>query len=271
VRTSLSIFARAVGIAACAVVSFGSAAWAAPDNATSPGQQIVVVSETPAGELLTPVIEGVGSARSYQFAAAVPEGGRLVPADPAVGDGPFATEVKVLNAGGKAIGGYEAPFARDANQKLVPSSYRINGDSLVQTVEIGPDTAFPVAVYLSGFERYESPSGMRLMSHFVGIPSNYIYNTNLKPTTLHDYCTVSPDWYRPVGAKNADFRGPCARHDLCYERPGNHKKACDDAFYNDLLHMCDHTYGKLNPVRYTCRVVAKEYHLGVIQFGDDDI
>ena len=44
---------------------------------------------------------------------------------------------------------------------------------------------------------------------FVAVPSRYVYDPS--KGSLHDYCTKSPDsWGR------ADFRGPCANHDLCY-------------------------------------------------------
>lgn len=58
----------------------------------------------------------------------------------------------------------------------------------------------------------------------ISIPGNYIYNTNLAPTGLHDFCSKSQDlWGEDAGYLNAtnrvaDFRGPCAQHDMCYER-----------------------------------------------------
>ncbi|MFE2291217.1 hypothetical protein [Streptomyces sp. NPDC059452] len=43
-----------------------------------------------------------------------------------------------------AIGTIDAPWAKDANGKDVPTSYKLNGSTLVQSVEINKDTAFPV-------------------------------------------------------------------------------------------------------------------------------
>ncbi|WP_432995247.1 phospholipase A2 [Dactylosporangium sp. CA-233914] len=105
-------------------------------------------------------------------------------------------------------------------------------------------------------------SGPFLPASFVSIPSNYVYNPSLG--NLHDYCTSSPDSFL-----SADFRGPCARHDLCYEAPGNHKSACDNALLADLNSNCDDAYGSLNPVRYACRETAAEYWVAVTAFGDD--
>lgn len=59
----------------------------------------------------------------------------------------------------------------------------------------------------------------------VGIPSSYVYCSKsnrkklskCKPASLHDYCSYSPDKPYILGgaqAKQVDFRGPCARHDM---------------------------------------------------------
>ncbi|WP_031155363.1 hypothetical protein [Streptomyces erythrochromogenes] len=47
-------------------------------------------------------------------------------------------------AGAVARGHIDAPWAKDANGKAVPTSYRLDGNTLVQTIETGPDTAYPV-------------------------------------------------------------------------------------------------------------------------------
>ena len=92
-------------------------------------------------------------------------------------------------------------------------------------------------------------AGRALASDFVSVPGNYVYNPKLGP--LHDYCTSSPDEFpNPVG-KNADFRGPCAKHDLCY---GSHtdKKKCDVQLLKDMRTNCAHAYGAFNPTRGLC-------------------
>lgn len=96
----------------------------------------------------------------------------------------------------------------------------------------------------------------------VTVPSNYVYNP--RKGSLHDYCTSSPDSYL-----SADFRGPCARHDLCYAKPGNHKKACDATLMTQLIQNCKYAYGSLNPLRYSCTNTAVNYHQAVTSFGDD--
>ncbi|MCK8438808.1 hypothetical protein G3I77_39245 [Streptomyces sp. D2-8] len=44
----------------------------------------------------------------------------------------------------KIIGSIDAPWATDAKGRSVPTHYRVEGDTLVQTVETSADTAFPV-------------------------------------------------------------------------------------------------------------------------------
>lgn len=61
----------------------------------------------------------------------------------------------------------------------------------------------------------------------------------------HDYCStpgLNVNQYR-----KADWRGPCARHDMCYDRNPNRppnvksegKKECDEQFKRDLYFTCD--------------------------------
>lgn len=79
----------------------------------------------------------------------------------------------------------------------------------------------------------------------VTIPDGYVYKPSLG--VLNDYCTTSPD--RPLighaqtlRQREVDFRGPCARHDLCYptDRPIN---LCHDDFLRNLNQQCDYTFG----------------------------
>ncbi|MFM2418154.1 MAG: hypothetical protein RL385_2877 [Pseudomonadota bacterium] len=96
---------------------------------------------------------------------------------------------------------------------------------------------------------------------FVGIPANYVYNPKLG--ALHDYCTKSPDEFPAPFASNANFRGPCARHDLCYG--GNtDKKVCDNNLFRDMSTNCIYEYGSVNPLRYQCFETAALYWAAVV-------
>lgn len=89
---------------------------------------------------------------------------------------------------------------------------------------------------------------------FVPIPAGYVYDPSRG--TLHDYCTKSPDnWF------SADFRGPCARHDMCFEARRESKATCNARLYADLRTNCDYAYDGLK--LSTCYGVAKTYYAAV--------
>ncbi|KZE88504.1 hypothetical protein [Microbacterium sp. TNHR37B] len=112
-------------------------------------------------------------------------------------------------------------------------------------------TAGPVVKAASGCKAFTRPS-----SKHVTVPKGYCYNPNAKKNkTLHDFCTKSPDgWY------NANFKGPCARHDMCIEAKKVKRSSCDSSFRGYMLSECDKTFGKYNPLRYQCRSIALSYY-----------
>ncbi len=134
---------------------------------------------------------------------------------------------------------------------------------LLATAAIGMLTAAPAHASdnaTAGAQAAPTAAASRISK--VTVPSNYVYNP--RKGSLHDYCTSSPDSYL-----SADFRGPCARHDLCYAKPGNHKKACDATLDVQLSQNCAYAYGSLNPLRYSCINTAHGYWMSVTSFGDD--
>lgn len=93
----------------------------------------------------------------------------------------------------------------------------------------------------------------------VSVPSRYVYNPNAtSQRTLHDYCTKSPDEFSSPG-KNADFRGPCARHDLCIMDRKDARSTCDSRLRGDMMQQCEHYYGRFDPRRASCKSTAVVY------------
>lgn len=119
--------------------------------------------------------------------------------------------------------------------------------SAPQVAALGGGVAVKAA---SGCKAFTRPS-----SKHVTVPSGYCYNPNAKKNkTLHDFCTKSPDgWY------NANFKGPCARHDMCIEGKKVKRSSCDSTFRGHMLSECNKTFGKLNPLRYQCQSIALSY------------
>jgi hypothetical protein len=101
---------------------------------------------------------------------------------------------------------------------------------------------------------------------FVAVPARYEYNP--RKGSLHDYCTKSPDsWDR------ADFRGPCANHDLCHMDHVRGKQACDDNLRTDMEMNCDVAFNQDGTSKdrhkfETCWKIAATYHYWVQKKGN---
>ncbi len=186
------------------------------------------------------------------------------------------------------------PFAIDANGIPVPSTYTVDDNVLSQVITANSNTVYPVTLapaiirnsedsdtaMVTAYHEYlteapkiklsqpfskETSSAMQARAVGVGIPGNYVYNTKHARPTLHDYCTTSPDsWF------NADFRGSCARHDMCIEgNLGKSKavqkslrKGCDRSLLVNLVSSCTVAYGA-GIKRNSCNTVASTYYAAV--------
>lgn len=102
----------------------------------------------------------------------------------------------------------------------------------------------------------------------VTIPRNYVYDP--RRGSLHDYCTKSPDYFYPAWNSRsnvrADFRGPCARHDMCYARykNGRDRANCNRAFFGDLNRVCNGAYRSGSREGSDCRRRSQVYYNTVI-------
>ncbi len=103
------------------------------------------------------------------------------------------------------------------------------------------------------------PAAVPYDSH-ITIPSNYVYNpTTTYQRTLHDYCSYSPDSFF-----SANFRGPCARHDMCYQYHQQSQVGCDNWLWINLSSECRYTYAWYNPMRQSCLNTADIYYAAVL-------
>lgn len=193
---------------------------------------------------------------TYRFPVPVPEGGQLRALVDESGD---MTEVLVEDSEGTVVGAYDQAWAQDSAGEYVPTSYRIEGDSLVQTVQLEEATSFPVVIdpLYSAVSPQSGPTPA-----FVDVPSHYVYNPALG--ARHDYCTNSPDQFPNPAGSNADFRGPCARHDLCYDDGTISKFTCDNRLLAHMYENCEHEYAWYNPTRPVCKETAEVYWAVVV-------
>ncbi|WP_419998080.1 DUF2599 domain-containing protein [Streptomyces boninensis] len=72
------------------------------------------------------VLKSAAAPTEFTYPVEVPDGGRLTKGK----DG----SVAVLDARGAPVGAIEAPWAKDADGRAVPTTYRIEGEKLIQTV-----------------------------------------------------------------------------------------------------------------------------------------
>ncbi|TCD55074.1 hypothetical protein EJ419_00280 [Alloscardovia theropitheci] len=103
---------------------------------------------------------------------------------------------------------------------------------------------------------------------FIDIPKDYIYNPRIYGG-LHDYCTWSPDEFNVLGQR-VDFRGPCARHDMCYEKSHCRSRRCDSILHEHLKTNCRVQLNPLNPLRATCLATAEVYFTAVVSYQEAD-
>ena len=131
-----------------------------------PGEDVTLVThipeETPAFQAVL-MIEGTQASTEYRFEKAVPEGHTAEMLD----DG----SVLFVDEEGKGAGGIAPPWAIDADGNEVRTSYALDGDALIQTVE-HEGAAYPVAADPLWFTGIAIYYGVR-----VGIAVAVAYNT----------------------------------------------------------------------------------------------
>ncbi|MFC9279701.1 hypothetical protein [Streptomyces collinus] len=85
-------------------------------------------------------LKSAAAPTTQRFDLGLPDGATLV----ADGAGGYDIAASANGAGTAVRGHVDAPWAKDANGNPVPTSYSLDGNTLVQTIETGPDTAYPV-------------------------------------------------------------------------------------------------------------------------------
>lgn len=108
------------------------------------------------------------------------------------------------------------------------------------------------------------PAARAASSNPVPVPAAYVYRPSTGvhggDKTRHDYCTKSPDSWG-----QANFRGPCARHDMCLDFNWAGDSTCHSWLRNDLIRQCDAAYDRWYEVteKLKCRGVAVVYWAAV--------
>ncbi|WP_167536306.1 hypothetical protein [Streptomyces ficellus] len=105
-----------------------------------------VTTDGSASALIT--MKEAAAPTEYRFPLELPSG-----AVPIVGDD---GGLVVFDETGELIGAFDAPWAKDANGKTVPTSYRLEGSELVQTIEVSESTTYPVVADPKWWDKVKS-------------------------------------------------------------------------------------------------------------------
>ncbi|WP_371656744.1 MULTISPECIES: hypothetical protein [unclassified Streptomyces] len=105
-----------------------------PDAA--PATDLAVQLTKGGGVRALTVLKSVDAPREQRYDIGLPEGARLVKFD--------SEAVAAIAEDGSVLGGFDVPWAKDASGASVPTSYRVEGSTLIQTIRTAPDTTFPV-------------------------------------------------------------------------------------------------------------------------------
>ncbi|WP_367141165.1 MULTISPECIES: hypothetical protein [Streptomyces] len=82
------------------------------------------------------VLKDASAPREQRYDIGLPDGARLVKLNTGA--------VAAIAKNGTFLGGFATPWAKDARGNPVPTSYRIDGNTLIQSVQTTDSTAFPV-------------------------------------------------------------------------------------------------------------------------------
>jgi hypothetical protein len=249
-------------IVAGSVAAFTAAAttWLAVPAAAESEPTPIVVGTSSGLDPDKIVVEEQTRQAEYHFPLDLPTGASLR-AETETTDGVEISGAVVLeDSSGMFIGAYDQPLALSADNTLLPSTYRIDGSTLVQTVDF-TSADFPVVI--DPIYSAPSPSNSIGVLRFVGVPPHYVYNTDLG--LLHDYCSYSPDEFPSATGENANFRGTCARHDLCYGGGTVSKVVYDSRLNADMRDNCNHFYTSgWDPNLAACLATAQVYWAAVV-------
>ncbi|WP_329412869.1 hypothetical protein OG802_21785 [Streptomyces sp. NBC_00704] len=105
----------------------------------APSTDLAVQATADGGARALVTLKDSGAPHEYRFGLGLPADTELM----ADGNGGYLI-TRPGSQGTTVLGSIAAPWAKDAHGEAVPTSYRIDGGSLVQTVNTTADTAFPV-------------------------------------------------------------------------------------------------------------------------------
>ncbi|MEV5874244.1 hypothetical protein AB0L75_08435 [Streptomyces sp. NPDC052101] len=106
----------------------------------APSTDVAVQPTTDGGARTLVTLKDSAAPTEQRFDLKLPDGFALAP-----GDNGSVEIVRTVQGGGTlSAGSFDAPWAKDAGGKPVPTHYEISGSTLIQKIDTTADTAFPV-------------------------------------------------------------------------------------------------------------------------------
>ncbi|MEU8585085.1 hypothetical protein [Streptomyces abikoensis] len=106
------------------------------------------------------VLKDSAAPREQRYDIGLPDGARLVKLNTGA--------VAAIAKNGTFLGGFATPWAKDATGNPVPTSYRIDGNTLIQSVQTTDSTAFPVVADPKWLHDASKGTAMGLVSGCIG-------------------------------------------------------------------------------------------------------
>lgn len=106
----------------------------------APDTDIAVQPTTDGGARTLVTLKDDKAAETHRFRLNIPQDANITED----GQGGFEITREAAEGIHVPVATIDAPWAKDANGKSVPTSYKMDGHDLVQTIKTGEDTAFPV-------------------------------------------------------------------------------------------------------------------------------
>ena len=121
--------------------------WSQPAAVSAAGT-VTYGTPTTGADAVQPLSNGVrvlaiapsAKTTEFRFPISLPTGSFLALED----GGVVSVNAPIGNGAAGAVGAFQSPWAKDANGKTLPTSYRIEGNTLVQSVVTNADTAYPI-------------------------------------------------------------------------------------------------------------------------------
>lgn len=89
-------------------------------------------------------INNLNAPKEFEFKVDLPKGSRLISAKDYLGKDGDTKEVFIVDSNNKITSIFSPAWAKDANNKDIPTYYKINGNKLIQVVEFNENSIFPI-------------------------------------------------------------------------------------------------------------------------------